>query len=340
MRIAIVRLSSLGDVVHTLPVASAIRRHDPHAQIRWIVEEHEQVLLRGNPVVDEVVVAPLRRWRSLLARGRLAALAGELRRFARQVRAGRVDVTIDVQGWVHKTSPLVALTRAPVRIGFSREHARDRWSPLFTNCHVVPDPSSHVVDQNLALLRPLGIERPPVIWSLPPWPGAAERAERWLAAHGLAGSPPVVLLPSTRGRRKQWPPRRYAELARRLAAAGRLVVMAGGPADGDVFRAIASQEAGLEAYAPPEVGDLAALLARAALVVGNDTGPLHLAAAAGVPTIGLFGPTSGRRNGPYGPNGTFIQSPTGRMADIAVDIVAERALRALAGELQGQTLVR
>jgi heptosyltransferase-1 len=327
MRVAIVRLTSLGDVVHTLPVAAALRRHRRDATVAWIVEAHEQVLLAGNPSVDAIVVAPLRRWRGLFRRGRFAQAASELRSFARQLRDLRVDVVIDVQGWWHKTSPIVALTRAPFRIGFDRRFARDFLSPLFTTAHVVPPAEAvHVVDQNLALLTPLGIKSPVAEFPLPSWPDAEDRVAAWMRAHALRRGAFVVLLPSTRGPRKLWPAARYAAVARRLHESVRMpIVIAGGPFDARVLAQVTAGFADVLVYAPEPVTDLAVFLASAAIVIGNDTGPLHLAAAANIPSLGLFGPTSGARNGPYGPAGRFIQSPTSDMADIGVDDVVTHA---------------
>jgi heptosyltransferase-1 len=238
-----------------------------------------------------------------------------------------------VQGWTHKTSPIVALTRAPMRIGFSRTHARRPWSTLFTTHHVTPPPAAaHVVDQNLALLEPLGITAVAARFVLPEWPEADQRVDEWIAAQGTGTGRPIVLLPSTRGRRKLWPAPAYAALAKRLASTtGCTLVLAGSPLERPLLDEIRvrSEVANALAYTPEPIPDLDRFLARAALVVGNDTGPLHLAAAAGVPTIGLFGPTRGARNGPYGALGSYIQSPSKRMEDIPVDTVFDAATRLL-----------
>lgn len=322
--IGIVRLTSLGDVIHTLPVAAAIRDHLPAARIAWMVEEHDQVLLRGNPLVDEILIVPLRRWRRSVFAGRLAGVAREMREVKARLRALRLDVTIDVQGWTHKTSPIVAFTRAPIRIGFDWTHARSPWSTFFTTHHVAPPPeAAHIVDQNLALLRPLGIVAA-ARFVLPDWPDAERRVEEWIASRGNGAARPIVLLPSTRGRRKLWPAASYAQLSRRLAeTTGATVVIAASPREQPLLDEIQAR-AGMPrllSYAPEPVTDLARFLRRSRLVVGNDTGPLHLAAMAGVPTIGLFGPTRGARNGPYGPACSYLQSPTKLMSDISVDSV-------------------
>jgi lipopolysaccharide heptosyltransferase I len=324
-----VRLTSLGDVVHTLPVAAALRRYRPHDQIVWIVEEREQILLAGNPAVDHVIVAPLRRWRQLCLTGHIRRATGEIRAFVKTLRACHIDAVIDVQGWWQKTSPIVALTRAPCRIGFSRQFARDPLSPLFTAIHVSPPPHArHIVDQNLALLTPLGIESPAAEFVLPVWPDAEQRVQAWTSARGLQTRGFIALLPSTRGRKKLWPAAAYADLARRLGAGAAVpVVLAGGPSDAKILAAVTAGAPDVHVYTPEAISDLAVFLGKPRTVIGNDTGPLHLAAAANVPSLGLFGPTSGVRNGPYGRTGHFIQSETGRMRDISVDQVLKTTLQ-------------
>lgn len=342
MRVAVVRLTSLGDVVHTLPVAAALRKYRPDDEIIWIVEEREQQLLLENPCVDHVIVAPLRRWRRLCAKGHIRRALGEIGAFRTTLKAFQLDAILDVQGWGHKTSPIIALARAPIRIGFSRKYARDVLSPFFTTTHVTPPPQAiHVVDQNLALLRPLGIEGPSAEFVLPRWPAAAERVSAWMTAQRLQPHAFVALLPSTRGPKKLWPASAYGELARTLTTArGLPVVLAGGPADATVLSDVARVAPEVLVYAPEAISDLALFLGRARAVIGNDTGPLHLAAAANVPTLGLFGPTSGTRNGPYGPTGHFIQSSTSLMPDISVADVSQTSLRLIDASVEQPQDVR
>jgi heptosyltransferase-1 len=334
MRIAIVRLTSLGDVVHTLPVAHALRRQSPNAYIIWIVEEREQLLLVNNPAVDEVVVGPTRRWRRELRTptGAIRVLK-EWRGLKDRLRSLKLDVAIDVQGLL-KSTLFTVLTRAPVRIGFGWRHARDPLSALFTTHWVTPPPEAiHMVHKNLSLLEPLGISVEPIVFPLPVIPEAEHRAEALLQAQGVTPHDRVVvLLPATRRRAKQWPPTYYHQLAERLAKErGVYVLLVGAPSEDDLLQGIAR---GLNGHriltCVPPLPDLAALLHRAHLAVGNDTGPLHLAAALGVPTIGLYGPTRSERNGPYGPRIRAIQSPTQAMEGIGVDAVFQSAIEWLA----------
>jgi lipopolysaccharide heptosyltransferase I len=333
-RIAIVRLTSLGDVIHTLPLAAALRRARLDTRIIWLVEEREQIILRENSVVDDVMVVPLRRWREGLTRvsGWRTAL-GELAELRRALRRMEIDVAIDVQGWAHKTSPLTLLTRAPVRIGFDRRFSRDPISPLATNRHVAPPPTArHIVDQNLCLLGPLGIPPPAAPeFPLPAFEAAAGRAAAWRQANGIGADDRLaIVLPSTRGEPKRWPADRYREIARRLLEDGRTHVLAlGGPGEEHLLEEVCSGLAPGRAHtwAPEPIPDLVAIIRGSKLAIGNDTGPLHVAAASGVPSIGLFGPTQGARNGPYGAHCAYLQSATGRITDLGVEEVFEAIKR-------------
>jgi lipopolysaccharide heptosyltransferase I len=323
--VAIVRLTSLGDVIHTLPVAAAIRRHNPDARITWLVEEREQIILRGNPVVDEVIVVPLRRWRSQWSE----AITG-IRALSRRLREEPIDVAIDVQGWAHKTSPLMLLTRAPLRIGFDRRHSRDGISPFATNRHITPpDTAPHIVDQNLCLLEPLGIGRTEAAeFPLPSFPDSRERADLWRRSLGSSDRDRlIVLFPSTRGEPKRWPAESFRELGRRLLDDPRVrLLVLGGPGEEalleDVRRGLPPERA--HTWTPGPIPDLTEAIRGAQLAVGNDTGPLHIAAALNVRSFGLFGPTQGARNGPYGAHCGYVQSPTGKIVDITVDDVMRK----------------
>jgi lipopolysaccharide heptosyltransferase I len=326
-RLAIVRLTSLGDVIHTLPLAAAIKEHEPASRIVWLAEERERVVLDDNPVVDDVIVVPLRRWRAMARRPQgLRQANREFRELRRALRELKLDAALDVQGWPHKTSPLAWLSRAPLRIGFSRAFARHPLATLFTTARVTPPPEArHIVDQNLALLGPLGLPRPiRAQFPFPPFADANAWAEAWWRDRRLHGRRVVALLPSTRGAAKLWPIESFRAVASQLLEDTDTVVLAlGGP--GEEARLNAALEglpaARAIALAPGPIPHLVGVLRRVDLAIGNDTGPIHIAAASDVPSLGLFGPTRGERNGPYGPLSHFIQSPTRAMADIDVKTV-------------------
>jgi heptosyltransferase-1 len=324
-RIALVKLSAIGDVVHALPVATALRARRPGARLVWIVERREAAVLRGHPALDEVIEVDTRAWRRARGRAAVRAALAEIRALRARLRAGRFDVAVDLQGLL-KSGLITAATGAPLRLGFATRRLREPMSALFTNRRVMPPARArHVVDQYLALLEPLGVTEPKVEFGLPWSAGAEARADAFFAAFELRPRQRVVVLNPGAGRpRKRWPVERFAELAGRLARdAFARVVVAWGPGEGDAARAIAGEGRPRVTLAPPtDLDELIALLRRASVVVAGDTGPLHLAAALGTPCVALYGPTSGRRNGPYGAGHRVLQSADGTMTGLSVAAVS------------------
>jgi heptosyltransferase-1 len=329
-RIAIVKLSSLGDVIHALPVARALRRAMPAAHLTWIVEAREYAILRDHPDLDAVVPVDTRRWRRLVWRPAGAReVVGKVGRLRARIRRAAFDVAIDLQGLI-KSGLLTAYTGAPTRIGFSAGRCRERLNALFTNRRVTPPPSArHVVEQYLALLAPLGVAPGPPEFLVPVPAGADRRMEELLVKNGIKeGDPLVAINPGAGKPEKRWPVDRFRLLAERLSTeAGARLLVLWGPDEAHMAREIALGLPGSSALlAPPtDLGELTALLGRCRLMIANDTGPLHLAAALGTPCLGLFGPTRAARNGPYGSGSQGLQSPDGRMASLDVDTVVRAA---------------
>jgi heptosyltransferase-1 len=280
MNVLVIRLSALGDVIHTLPAVTALRTAG--LTIDWVVEGPYRELVE---VVGGVTAIPvsLKRWsRAPSVHGaQIAAARGSL-----QGHAG----AIDFQGLI-KSAALAWLSGAPQRYGFDRTAIRERPARLFLNRSVPIDPSRHVVDWNHELAAGAagdlaGIARLPD--TEPDFASFAADPEGKLAA--LRGR--VILLPGAGKPEKLWPVDRFARIAREL---GDRALAAWGPGEEKLARAI-----GAEVAPPTNLRELAYLLLHAELVIGGDTGPLHLAAALGTPVIGLYGPTNPRRNGPYG----------------------------------------
>ena len=315
MNVAIVKLSSIGDVVHALPVAAALKRARPSARVSWIVEAREATLVAGHPDVDEVIVADTRGWR----RRRGAAL-GEMWTLARALRRRRFDVALDLQGLL-KSGVIAALTRAPRRIGFSLARSREWPSALVSTVRVRPPADArHVVEQYLALLGPLGIEHPAVEFRFPVDDTAASRIDEFLAHAEIKPHDRLVILnPGAARADKRWPRERFGELARRLGAeTGVRVVVVWGPGEERDAETIAA-DGGATLAPSTTLREVAALARRARLMVAADTGPLHIAAAVGTPCVGLFGPTSGVRNGPYGTGHRVLQGAGGSVGAITAD---------------------
>jgi lipopolysaccharide heptosyltransferase I len=297
-RILIVRLSALGDVIHGLPVACALRAALPEATIGWVVEGRNAELLARHPAIDHVIVAP-RRWlkspRAIL----------DLRRRLRQLQ---FDVTIDLQ-CLTKSAVAAWLSGARRRIGKAGDHGRElsRW---FHN-ELVAAGGRHVVDHYLELVAPLGIERPKVRFDLPEQMAEARTADDYLRSEGLSRRRFAVLNPGAGWPSKIWPAERYGSVAARLRAAHGLASVAtwGGAEERPLAEAIVAASGGACHLAPPTtILELAALCRRAALFVGSDTGPMHLSAAVGTPTISLHGPSRAEWCGAYGPGNIRLQA--------------------------------
>lgn len=334
MKVAIVKLSALGDVIHALPVARALKAARPDARLTWVVETRQAGILRDHPDLDALVSVDTRRWRHLIRSPRGAAdVLREIVELRRRLGAARFDAALDLQGLI-KSGFLTAATRAPLRIGFAPSRCREPLNALFTNRRVTPGPSArHVVEQYCALLEPLGIRDVTPAFTLPVDPHAEAHTDELLAVEDLKpGDGIVALIPGAGRAHKRWPIVHFRSLADRLwADAGVRSLVLWGPGEERLARLIASGLAARPVMAPPtDLAALAALLRRCAVVVGGDTGPLHLGAALGTPAVGLFGPTRAERNRPYGPRGRALQSPDGAMDSIAPSAVYDAVVEFVA----------
>jgi lipopolysaccharide heptosyltransferase I len=330
-RIALVKLSSLGDVVHALPVAAALKAARPRARLAWIVERREAALLRDHPALDEVIVADTRGWRRARTPAAARAVLADVRALRRRLAGWRFDVALDLQGLM-KSGIITAACGAPQRIGFVAGWGREPLHALFVNRRVQPLPGArHVVEQYLALLEPLAVADRRAEFRLPVAPVVAARMDEWLAAAGLKPQRRLVVLNPGAGRAdKRWPVEHFAVLAGRLAReADAQVLVVWGPGEDGAARAIVDGS-GVGTLAPPtDLDALLALLRRASVVVAADTGPLHLAAALGTPCVGLYGPTSAERNGPYGEGHRALKSSDGTLTALPPASVLEAVLAAL-----------
>jgi lipopolysaccharide heptosyltransferase I len=291
-RILIVRLGALGDIVHALPLLDALRRARPDAQLGWLVEERNASLLAGHPQLDQLIRFPRRELSSLLRRGRWLAALRVARAFLRELRAARFEVTLDAQCNL-RSSVLARLSGARRRIGFAPPYTKEKAHWLSTERVRVPIGGQLKVERNLALLAPLGVEargaRARI--AVPEAARASARAFRaqrkpgaWIALHpGVSGF----------GAIKQWAPERFAGLARRLAESrGARCLVTWGPGERELAERVVALSDGAATLAPEtrSLLELAALYEVCDAVVGGDTGPIHLAAALGVPVVGLYGP--------------------------------------------------
>lgn len=310
MKVLIVKASALGDVVHALPVLAWLKSVEPAMEIDWLVEEGFAPLLDEHPLLRQVHRIATRSWRQ---QGALAAVRASLRMVG-ALRRERYDVVLDLQG-NSKSALFTLLSGAARRYGFDRYGVREWPNLLATNHQVALTAADHHISaRSLAIARaafPSGSERIEA-GPLPIRPAAAQRVEVQLVEHGLAGRRFAVLHYGTTWTTKLWPVASWQMLVRSLAAAGNPVPVLtwGSTEEKNVIERIAS-DAGGGALVWPRgtLPELAALLARAAVVVGGDTGPVHIAAAVGTPTVSLYRVTDQSRNGPRGARHIRLQAP-------------------------------
>lgn len=296
-RILIVRLSAIGDTIHSLPLAAAIKKRFPDCFLGWIVEKPSSPLIVDNPLVD---------WKHVLPKGWLKSPA-QVFELWRRLREARFDTAFDIQG-LTKSAVATGLSGARVRVGFTRGESRE-VAPLLDNRLIKPS-GSHAVDMTLSLMAGVGIADPgPAEFVLPACPAADRDCVDGMAADPRFASGYVLMGPWGSFPSKLWPLERFACLAEALYARTGLCSLMlghGGEERGRVGRLGEGREKYLSVA--PDVGILgvAELARRARLFVGCDSFPMHIAAAVSCPTLGLFGVTDPARLGPYGPTGRSV----------------------------------
>jgi heptosyltransferase-1 len=304
VNILIVRLGSLGDIVHALPTAAALADRFLSARIDWLVDARYKVILDYVPIVARRLVVSTSRHAASLGgqagpqarvfpgRRALPAAVAELRR-------GGYDVALDLQGLL-KSAVLARLSGARRVIGFAPAHLRERAARWFYTETVDPGGARHVVDKNLAALAAVGITGAPRRFPIevPPSPivGDVRRRLALPADDSFALINPAAAWPN-----KQWPPERFGAVAAEVHARHNLrSAILWGPGEEPLARTVAERSGGSAVTAPATtIADLVHLARAARLMIAGDTGPLHIAAAVGTPIVGLFGPTDPQRNGPW-----------------------------------------
>jgi heptosyltransferase I len=324
-RVLVVRLGSMGDVIHTLPAVAMLRGTFPAATIGWVVERRWASLLSSEaavagprsaekPLIDVVHVVDTFAWRKAPFSDQTWR---ECREAVGQLRGMSYDIAIDFQGaW--KSAILAQLSRAPRRVGFLQP--REKPATLFYT-HAIAARGRHVVEQNLSLAAeawdpvPGNAGQRPAPHNLCSFPlprdPVAERAvEQQLQAHGLHSF--VLINPGAGWGAKRWPAERYAEVVRALAVHGLRAIVNFGPGEEALAREIEQGGSGAAMAMATTIAELIALCRRARLCIGGDTGPVHLAAALDVPVVAIFGPTDPARNGPYSTQAIVLRSEASR----------------------------
>ena len=313
MKILIVKMSAIGDVIHTLPALNALRRHFPRAWIDWLVEADAADLVRGHQALDRVIVSQRKKWMKGLKGPHWRENGRKIIEFVRLLRETHYDMVLDFQ-FLLKSGLLVALARADRKIGFDRGMEHMEHSYLFLNDRMPPvDMEVHALERNLRLVRYLGIAAHRVAYHLPIAPADVKWVEGYLQAAGIDSSQPLVAInPVAKWDTKLWSNQQFAQLADLLVHQfGAAVVLTGSAQDKALIASIQSlmQHPAVNAAGKTRLTALAALYQKAAMLISTDTGPMHLAAAVDTPVVALFGPTAPWRTGPYGNGHVVVRHP-------------------------------
>jgi heptosyltransferase I len=333
-RVGLVMLSALGDVVHALPVVTAIKRHAPNTHLTWILQPGPAALVKGHAAVDDILVFE-----------RKKGLQGFLD-LRRALRERPFDLVLALQPYF-KAGVITWMMRSPIKLGLDWGRARDlNW--LFTTDRISPRPLGHIQDQFLEFLDAIGVPRGEPDWGLAPTAAESGAARAVIRS---ATRPLVGLVVATSKPRKNWPAERYAELASHLAIAHRARSVLLG--DNSLLERASADEILAHTESAPidalGVGlrTTLALLKECDVVVSPDTGPFHMCVAMNVPAVGLYGYTNPKRFGPYGrfrdlmvdaygdPGEVYTADAgyrPGRMERISVEMVARKVDLALRGK--------
>jgi heptosyltransferase I len=323
----IVRLSAMGDIIHTLPAAAALRQAFPHATLGWLIEERWAELLctlryprsgprsPQRPLVDRVHSVNTSEWRrSLFSFNTWQQMAVGLS----QLRGTRYDAVVDFQGAV-RSALLARWSGAPILYGDAQP--RENAASMFYTRKILSNTNgTHVIQQALALAEAV-IPDGPVVSALNPSPITGTRmvesgvafpvdpdAENKIASLTANASAFALLNPGAGWGAKMWPAERYGQVAKELAKDGICSLINSGPGEEELAADVEAAGEGAARRISCSVSELIALSRRASLFIGGDTGPMHLAAALRIPVVAIFGPTNPARNGPFGTRSVVLRS--------------------------------
>ena len=290
-----VRLSSIGDIVHALPAVAALGQSFPQAVIHWLIESRYASLLAGNPYVHRIIALDTLSWR-----GRLppASVVEEIVRTLVGLRGGAYEVAVDFQG-LWKSALIALMSGAKQRVGLAGRWLREPNAAVLYTERVSAEGRQHVVEESLALVEHLGARVGPWQFPLPHTPEAEQYVDTQLAR--LEAQDFMLINPGGGWKAKRWAPENYALLLRQLEPRfSGWILLTGSPEEHEMISGILDSAGTKRAvYLPSSVVQFIALARRAKLFLGGDTGPLHLAAAVGTPLVAIHGPTDPARNGPF-----------------------------------------
>lgn len=292
-KILVIKPSSLGDVVHSLPFLSVLRDRFPRSEIHWIIAKGFEGLLEGHPMINRLLVINKDEWKKIK---NVKDTISELRSLFKSLKKEKFDIVADLQGLL-RSGVLTAATGASVRVGF--KEAREGSSIFYTH-RVEGGKDIHAVDRYLKIAKFLGCDIADVCFPLPLSFGSS-RVTQYLPDKEYA-----VLVPGARWKTKKWPPEKFGEVASRLPMK---FLVVGGKSDTDISNKVVNSSKGnaISIAGKTNIKELIEIMRKAKFVVSNDSGPMHIAAALGVPVFAIFGPTNPLRTGPYGKGHIIIR---------------------------------
>jgi len=305
-KILITRLSAIGDVIHALPVAYALRQKYPEAQIDWLVEAKAYPLVKLNPYLDNVILLPRKQWREMLSRDFIGAVKSFFK-FFKKMKKENYDINLDLHG-LFKSALSSFLIKPGLRIGPADGR---ELSTLFYQAKIdIPDKKMHKIERNLHLASALDAETDEVNYGLKMTPIIKSRVSRLFETENVDQNKKLVVInPFTTWESKNWFLERYFQLANEFIKSGYYVVFTGAPGDKEAIDSFEplDEASYCNLAAKTDLEELTEVYNRASLYIGGDTGPTHLAAAVGLNVISLMGPTDPDTHGPYGEGHTVIQ---------------------------------
>ena len=307
--ILIIKLSAVGDVVHSLPFLEVLRDRFPSAMIDWVVEEDASGIVESHPEIDRLIIFPRKSWlKRFIKKGEYIGVGKEVTKFLKELKGRRYDIVVDLQGLL-KSGILTFLANGKRKIALNGGR---EGSLIFTNEKVaIPDPDLHALDKYLCIARYLGATNP--VWNgqIPIYDTDEEHVDYLLGEIGN-NSTLVAVNPMAKWESKLWELHRFASLADTIKEElGAGVVFTGSEGDKAAIEDIRSRmkTRALNLAGKTTLKELAYLYQKCAAVICTDTGPMHVAAAMGSPVVlALFGPTSPLRTGPYGAKHRVIRA--------------------------------
>lgn len=345
-RVLIIKLSSIGDVVHTLPFLEVLRSNYPRLKIDWCVDEEAYPIIEGNPYVNKIIISKRKAWKKkIFYISKWLKIAKEARSFLSELRKKEYDIVIDLQGLL-KSGIIAGICKGNRKIGLNgaREYG---W--LFVNEIVNVDYNQHAIDRYLQVASYLGCSSLNWNWNIYISDNDKNIIDTLIVQINKNNLPLIAINPCARWKSKLWQMEKFSELTKRLINIGVKPVFLGNTKDKMIIDKILKDIKGaVNLSGALNLKQLAYFYSRCAAVVTVDTGPMHIAVLGGCKVISIFGPTDPKRTGPYGEGHQIIRanipcSPCFKrnckdmicMKEISVDMVMNSVIRVLSNNNRG-----